>query len=151
MAVFLDRIDAAPVINLDFDPQFLQWIWVLVDSLNENLNDLQSVVMSTNVVTTVTEDVEVNSRYIPTNALLTTFQLPDRAVVGTRVTIAGQGLGGWVLLTGAGQTIELAAVPDTATTSVASSSRYDSIEIICVLADTTWITLSTQTTGFVIV
>jgi hypothetical protein len=41
MTLFLDRVDAAPVANSNFDPQFLQWIWVLVDSLNENINDIQ--------------------------------------------------------------------------------------------------------------
>lgn len=41
MALFLDRIDAAPIVNSDFDAQFLQWLWVLVDSLNENINDIQ--------------------------------------------------------------------------------------------------------------
>ena len=42
MAIFLDRIDAAPIINSDFDAAFLQWLWVLVDSLNENLGDIQN-------------------------------------------------------------------------------------------------------------
>lgn len=42
MTLFLDRIDSAPIINGDFDPQFLQWIWVLVDSLNENIFDIQN-------------------------------------------------------------------------------------------------------------
>lgn len=42
MTIFLDRIDAAPIINSDFDMQFLQWLWVLVDSLNENINDIQN-------------------------------------------------------------------------------------------------------------
>lgn len=42
MTIFLDRIDAAPIVNKDFDPQFLQWIWVLVDVLNENINDIQN-------------------------------------------------------------------------------------------------------------
>tara|TARA_R110000868_G_C10972576_1_gene770477 strand:+ start:14055 stop:14348 length:294 start_codon:yes stop_codon:yes gene_type:complete len=42
MAIFLDRIDAAPIANSDFDPQFLQWLWVLVDNLNENLSDIQT-------------------------------------------------------------------------------------------------------------
>jgi hypothetical protein len=41
MALFLDRVDAAPIVNSDFDAQFLQWLWVLVDSLNENINDIQ--------------------------------------------------------------------------------------------------------------
>jgi hypothetical protein len=42
MTVALDRIDAAPIINSDFDTQFLQWLWVLVDTLNENLSDIQN-------------------------------------------------------------------------------------------------------------
>jgi len=42
MTLFLDRIDSAPIINGDFDPQFLQWVWVLVDALNENINDIQN-------------------------------------------------------------------------------------------------------------
>jgi hypothetical protein len=41
MTLFLDKIDSAPISNRDFDPQFLQWIWVLVDSLNENLTDIE--------------------------------------------------------------------------------------------------------------
>lgn len=42
MTIFLDRIDSAPIINSNFDNQFLQWLWVLVDSLNENINDIQN-------------------------------------------------------------------------------------------------------------
>ena len=42
MAIFLDRIDSVPIINGDFDPQFFQWLWVLVDALNENINDIQN-------------------------------------------------------------------------------------------------------------
>lgn len=42
MAIFLDRIDSAPIAsNTQFDPQFLQWLWVLVDALNENMRDIQ--------------------------------------------------------------------------------------------------------------
>ena len=44
MAIFLDRIDSAPIMNGDFDPQFLQWIWVLVDTLNETLTDIQNLI-----------------------------------------------------------------------------------------------------------
>lgn len=42
MALFLDRIDSAPIMNGDFDPQFLQWLWVMVDTLNEDINDIQN-------------------------------------------------------------------------------------------------------------
>ena len=44
MAIFLDRIDAVPIAsNTQFDPQFLQWLWVLVDTLNEDINDIQAL------------------------------------------------------------------------------------------------------------
>lgn len=41
MTIFFERIDSAPIINLDFDAQFLQWIAVLVDSLNETIGGVQ--------------------------------------------------------------------------------------------------------------
>jgi hypothetical protein len=42
MAITLDRIDSAPILNNDFDSQFSQWLWVLIDTLNENLTDIQN-------------------------------------------------------------------------------------------------------------
>lgn len=151
MALFLDRVDSCPMLSDEFSFEFGSWVSILVDTLNEDIADIQSAISSTNAVAGITQAVEINSNYIPTNVALTTFQLPDTAVVGSTVSIAGAGAGGWTLLTGAGQTIELAEVPASASTSVASSSQYDSIVIRCVVADTTWVTLSTQTTGFVIV
>lgn len=155
MSLNLDRIDSAPISNSTFPAEFLQWIWVLIDSLNENIADIEGATLSTTVIQpstlAFTQTVEVNSLYIPTNNLLTTFQLPVMCVPGNRVTIVGQGSGGWIILTGTGQTIQIADVGATATTSVASSSQYDSIELVCVLENTTWSTLATQTTGFVIV
>lgn len=41
LTVTLDSIDAAPIADTEFDPQFLQWLWVLVDSLNETLIKIQ--------------------------------------------------------------------------------------------------------------
>src|ERR1700750_2375473 len=41
--VFLDRIDTSPIASNTFDPQFfLQWLWILVDSLNENMGDIEN-------------------------------------------------------------------------------------------------------------
>lgn len=42
MAIFLEKIDAAPVANSDFETPFLQWLWVLVDTLNEDIDDIQA-------------------------------------------------------------------------------------------------------------
>lgn len=40
MSVSLDRID--PIAATEFDVQFLQWVWVLVDALNENMFDIEN-------------------------------------------------------------------------------------------------------------
>jgi hypothetical protein len=152
MAVFVDRIDAVPIQYNDFPYEFNQWLSVLVDSLNQVIEDISGLLISTDITTLTTQNVILNSLYIPTAAGLTTFQLPPTTTndVGSKVSIAGQGAGGWKLLTGAGQTIQIRDVGAVANVSVASSNRYDSIELVLVAAST-WITLSTQTTGFVIV
>lgn len=151
MTLFLDRIDSVPVINSDIDMQLMQWFWVLVDTLNEDLTDIQGAILSQTTATAITQDVEINSSYIPTNVALTTFQLPDTAAVGNRVTVAGFGAGGWIILVGTGQTIKDADTGASAAVSLASSSRYDCIDIVCVEDNKTWVTKSGRTTGFVIV
>jgi hypothetical protein len=42
MAIFLDRIDAAPILEDDFSFAFRAWCGVLVDSINEVINDVQN-------------------------------------------------------------------------------------------------------------
>jgi hypothetical protein len=61
--IFLDRIDASPIANSTFDPYFfLQWLWVLVDSLNENLSDIQNAFnLFTTVGYTQTEITDMNT------------------------------------------------------------------------------------------
>lgn len=62
MAIFLDRIDSAPIANSNFDPQFLQWLWVLVDALNENIGDIQNAFnLLTAMSYTQTEITDMNT------------------------------------------------------------------------------------------
>lgn len=42
MTIFLDRMDSVPVINAGIDMQLMQWFWVLVDSLNEDITDIEN-------------------------------------------------------------------------------------------------------------
>jgi hypothetical protein len=43
MTVFLNKIDPSPIANSEFDPKFFtQWLWVLVDSLNENMASIEN-------------------------------------------------------------------------------------------------------------
>lgn len=151
MTIHLDRIDAAPILGNLFEYPFATWLAVLVNVLNENLQDIEELLLQPISVTGTAQNVSLNSIYIPTNNVLTTFQMPPFCNSGDRLVIAGQGTGGWTLLNGSGQTIHLASTGATATTSISSSSQYDSIELICVKENLTWISLSTQTTGFIII
>lgn len=155
MSLSLDRVNSAPLLNSDFTFEFQQWVSNTVDTINEIISDIESSsITSKEVISNSVSSVVavVNSLYIPTNAVLTSFQLPATTAedIGSIIEIAGQGAGGWRLLTNVGQTIQIRDVGAAANTSVTSSNRYDSIKIILVAAST-WITLSTQTTGFVIV
>lgn len=42
MAIFLDRIDAVPLQGESFTFEYNSWVAVLVDTLNENLSDIQN-------------------------------------------------------------------------------------------------------------
>jgi hypothetical protein len=42
MTVFLDRMDAAPVLGSQFEYPFATWLAVLVNVLNENTQDIQN-------------------------------------------------------------------------------------------------------------
>lgn len=41
MAIFLDRIDSAPLNSDEFSFEFTSWVAVLVDTMNETLEDVQ--------------------------------------------------------------------------------------------------------------
>ena len=154
MSIFLDKVNTAPIVNDNFSYEFKQWVANTIDTLNEVIGDIQTALTSTEVIGAAVTlfNAVVDSTYIPTGVVLTSFQLPAMTSedIGSTIEIAGQGAGGWQLLTNGVQTINIGDVGLTANTSVTSSNRYDSIKIILVDANT-WITLSTQTTGFVIV
>lgn len=42
MSIFLDRIDAVPLQGEEFSFEYNSWVAVLVDTLNENLSDIQN-------------------------------------------------------------------------------------------------------------
>lgn len=62
MAIFLDRIDATPIASSNLDSQFLQWLWILVDALNENISDIQNAFnLLTAISYTQTQIVSMNT------------------------------------------------------------------------------------------
>lgn len=74
--------------------------------------------------------------YLTTGGSLVTLTLPSTAAFGTGLAVIGSGAGGWQIATGAGQTVQVGSA--TASTSVSSTNRYDSIYLICTTANTVW-------------
>lgn len=147
----LEKLDSVPLAADNFSEEFSSWLTVTVDSIGSNIDDIDLVLSSIDPILTITQQVDLNSRYIPQNILQTVFTLPNFAFVGSQVAIIGFGAGGWKLLCGAGQTIKVASSGASASASITSSSRYDSISIMCVEENTTWTTVSSETTGFTII
>lgn len=88
-----------------------------------------------------TQSAAVQKGYIPTNGSLTTITLPTTFAVGDRISVQGQGSGGWNITAGTGTTIQLGSSATTTGGSLASANRYDSINLIAIVANTTWATL----------
>lgn len=93
-----------------------------------------------------TQAAAVNTVYYVTAAGGCVITLPATAPAGSIVGIVGDGAGGWTLAPNSGQTIKLIGV--SASTSVASAEQYDTIFVMCVVANTTWNTYSMTTIGF---
>lgn len=94
--------------------------------------------------TTTSVTMAVNTNYVSDNAGLVTLTLPTTCAFGSRFTITGKGSGGWKLAQNAGQQIHFG---NTATTSgatgfLASTNQYDSVTLVCVTANTTFVVYS---------
>ena len=95
-----------------------------------------------NDVAGTSQAAAVNSGYIISNAGATTVTLPATAAVGSVVAIAGKGAGGWVMTANTGQTIKLGNQTTSTAGTLTSTNQYDCIEVVCVTANTTWVTRS---------
>ena len=98
-------------------------------------------------VTTTTQAAAVSNGYVTNNVALVTVTLPSTATVGQIVYLQGSGAGGWKLAQNASQTVvwDAGAVAGTNITtagitgSLASSDRYDSLEVQCITTNTGWV------------
>lgn len=95
---------------------------------------------SWSTVTETTQSMISNNGYTANNAALVTFTLPATAAVGEKLSIIGLGAGGWIIAQNASQEIQVQSSVSTSGTggSVASTNRYDSINLRCTIADTRW-------------
>lgn len=93
-----------------------------------------------NNVTGTSASMATDNGYVSNNAGLVTLTLPAVAAFGTSLAVSGVGAGGWKVAQNAGQQILMTGGATTvgAAGSVASTNRYDEIEMLCVIANTTW-------------
>ncbi len=82
--------------------------------------------------------IVASNGYIANNGSLITFNMPATVAVGVVFAIVGNGAGGWLLRMNTGQVANLGNAPTTSAGSLASTNRYDCIEIICTVANTTF-------------
>ncbi len=93
-----------------------------------------------NTVVGTSQAIVKENGYINSNVGLTTFTLPATGVVGDSFQIAGYGAGGWLIAQNVGQSIYLGNATTTIGVggSLASTNRHDTIEIMCIVANTEW-------------
>lgn len=95
-------------------------------------------------VTAASASMNNNKGYIANRGTQITLTLPTTASQGDIIRIAGKGAGGYTIAQNAGQTIFYVA--SATTTGVGGSltpvERYDSIELLCMTANTDWVVLN---------
>jgi len=99
-----------------------------------------------NEVTGTSQSAVVNAGYIANNAALVTITIPTTAAVGDVVRVTGKGAGGWLIAQNASEIIHFLG-SDTTTGvggSLASTGRYDGVEIVCIVANTEWVVISSM-------
>lgn len=91
-------------------------------------------------VTGTSQSAADNSGYITNNAGLVTVTIPTTAAVGDTVRIVGKGAGGWRIAQNASETIHFGNLSTTTGTGgrLDSTNRYDSVELVCITANTDW-------------
>jgi len=79
----------------------------------------------------------VNNGYVSTASTLSTITLPSSVAFGSVFEVTGLGTGGWKIVYNSGQYINFGNITTTTTSgSLASSSTFDSVRLVCVSANT---------------
>lgn len=103
-------------------------------------------------VITADQSLVVNTGVIANKGSLCVLTLPVTAAAGTIIRVAGMNAGLWKIAQNASQKIRFGNVATTAGTggSIASTLAYDAIEMVCSMADTEWIVLSSNGGAFTV-
>lgn len=106
-----------------------------------------STTFTWNGVPGTSQAANINSGYVIQNASQTTITTPAIAPLGSIVSIRGLGAAGWIMAANTGQIIYVDGQATTSGGSLTSAGQYDSIDITCVVANTTWIASSVISSG----
>lgn len=91
----------------------------------------------------------INSGYINTGSgAVVQFLLPATAPLGSVVEVVGLGTSGWQVTQNAGQVIHFNSVSTAVGTggSLASTARYNTVKLVCVVANTDWVVNASEGT-----
>lgn len=97
-----------------------------------------------NEVTGTTQSASADNGYITNNESLVTVTLPSTCAVGKTIRVAGKGAGLWKIAQNANQIIYFGDQNTTTGTAgyLAAQNQYDSIELLCITANTTFNVIS---------
>jgi hypothetical protein len=95
-----------------------------------------------NTITLTSQLMSNNNGYIANNAGLVTLTLPVTSGIGDELSIIGLGAGGWRVAQNASQYIQIGTSNSTvgAGGSISSTNRYDVLNLVCTVANTSWST-----------
>jgi hypothetical protein len=117
-----------------------------VSNINNPHMTTLSQVMGFQEVTDVSVGMVQNNSYIVNRGSLVTLTLPVSADVGGLIKIIGKGAGGWKIAQNSGQTIHFNSSDTTTgvTGYLASTNRYNCLELLCITTDSDWIVASSE-------
>jgi hypothetical protein len=109
--------------------------------------------LTVNNVTGTSSTMTVESINIANNAGLVTLTLPATAAIGDVIQVRGSGAGGWTIAQNASQIIHVGNLASTAGAggSVASTNRYDAINLTCIVTNLEFVSSGVQSSGLTIV
>lgn len=89
---------------------------------------------------TSSQTASINTIYGTNSSSLIVLTLPTVAPAGSIISVVGIGSGGWQIAQPSGVSIHIGNQTSTTGTSgtVSSTNRYDSLQLICISANTSW-------------
>ena len=81
----------------------------------------------------------VNTGYYITDASQVTINVPATFAAGAIIAVAGNGAGGWIIQMNTGQVAHIGNQATSSAGTLTSTNQYDSLELICVVANTTFV------------